>query len=193
MEKVEVKVRCIAEWGGSSMRMVLMETIDRRTVFPVIIAENEAGYLTREWMGDEGMKRPGPYDLLSEMLKGFSIELREALIYHLSEGVFMTRMIFASEQHELEVEARISDAVIMAIRSHCPVYVLPEVLEKVGVSSNVLKRMEELVTDDGKESEPASEMSLETLERRLHEAVENEDFESASTLRDQIKALKGNG
>jgi bifunctional DNase/RNase len=105
----------------------------------------------------------------------------------------MTRMIFASEQHELEVEARISDAVIMAIRSHCPVYVLPEVLEKVGVSSNVLKRMEELVTDDGKESEPASEMSLETLERRLHEAVENEDFESASTLRDQIKALKGNG
>ncbi len=193
MEKVEVRVRCIAEWGGSSMRMVLMETIDRRTVFPVIIAENEAGYLTREWMGDEGMKRPGPYDLLSEMLKGFSIELREALIYHLSEGVFMTRMVFASEQHELEVEARISDAVIMAIRSHCPVYVLPEVLEKVGVSSNVLKRMEELVTDDGKESEPASEMSLETLERRLHEAVENEDFESASTLRDQIKALKGNG
>ncbi|MBR4340185.1 MAG: bifunctional nuclease family protein [Bacteroidales bacterium] len=193
MEKVEVRVRCIAEWGGSSMRMVLMETVDRRTVFPVIIAENEAGYLTREWMGDEGMKRPGPYDLLSEMLKGFSIELREALIYHLSEGVFMTRMIFASEQHELEVEARISDAVIMAIRSHCPVYVLPEVLEKVGVSSNVLKRMEELVTDDGKESEPASEMSLETLERRLHEAVENEDFESASTLRDQIKALKGNG
>ena len=193
MEKVEVRVRCIAEWGGSSMRMVLMETVDRRTVFPVIIAENEAGYRTREWMGDEGMKRPGPYDLLSEMLKGFSIELREALIYHLSEGVFMTRMIFASEQHELEVEARISDAVIMAIRSHCPVYVLPEVLEKVGVSSNVLKRMEELVTDDGKESEPASEMSLETLERRLHEAVENEDFESASTLRDQIKALKGNG
>ncbi|MBQ6667810.1 MAG: bifunctional nuclease family protein [Bacteroidales bacterium] len=193
MEKVEVRVRCIAEWGGSSMRMVLMETVDRRTVFPVIIAENEAGYLTREWMGDEGMKRPGPYDLLSEMLKGFSIELREALIYHLSEGVFMTRMVFASEQHELEVEARISDAVIMAIRSHCPVYVLPEVLEKVGVSSNVLKRMEELVTDDGKESEPASEMSLETLERRLHEAVENEDFESASTLRDQIKALKGNG
>ena len=193
MEKVEVRVRCIAEWGGSSMRMVLMETVDRRTVFTVIIAENEASYLTREWMGDEGMKRPGPYDLLSEMLKGFSIELREALIYHLSEGVFMTRMIFASEQHELEVEARISDAVIMAIRSHCPVYVLPEVLEKVGVSSNVLKRMEELVTDDGKESEPASEMSLETLERRLHEAVENEDFESASTLRDQIKALKGNG
>ncbi len=193
MEKVEVRVRCIAEWGGSSMRMVLMETVDRRTVFPVIIAENEASYLTREWMGDEGMKRPGPYDLLSEMLKGFSIELREALIYHLSEGVFMTRMVFASEQHELEVEARISDAVIMAIRSHCPVYVLPEVLEKVGVSSNVLKRMEELVTDDGKESEPASEMSLETLERRLHEAVENEDFESASTLRDQIKALKGNG
>lgn len=190
---MEVRVRCIAEWGGSSMRMVLMETVDRRTVFPVIIAENEAGYLTREWMGDEGMKRPGPYDLLSEMLKGFSIELREALIYHLSEGVFMTRMVFASEQHELEVEARISDAVIMAIRSHCPVYVLPEVLEKVGVSSNVLKRMEELVTDDGKESEPASEMSLETLERRLHEAVENEDFESASTLRDQIKALKGNG
>ena len=190
---MEVRVRCIAEWGGSSMRMVLMETIDRGTVFPVIIAENEAGYLTREWMCDEGMKRPGPYDLLSEMLKGFSIELREALIYHLSEGVFMTRMVFASEQHELEVEARISDAVIMAIRSHCPVYVLPEVLEKVGVSSNVLKRMEELVTDDGKESEPASEMSLETLERRLHEAVENEDFESASTLRDQIKALKGNG
>ena len=147
---MEVRVRCIAEWGGSSMRMVLMETVDRRTVFPVIIAENEAGYLTREWMGDEGMKRPGPYDLLSEMLKGFSIELREALIYHLSEGVFMTRMVFASEQHELEVEARISDAVIMAIRSHCPVYVLPEVLEKVGVSSNVLKRMEELVTDDGK-------------------------------------------
>ena len=193
MEKVEVRVRCIAEWGGSSMRMVLMETIDRRTVFPVIIAENEVGYLTREWMGDEGMKRPGPYDLLSEMLKGFSIELREALIYHLSEGVFMTRMVFASEQQVLEVESRISDAVIMAIRSHCPVYVLPEVLEKVGVSSNVLKRMEELVTDDGKESEPASEMSLETLERRLHEAVENEDFESASTLRDQIKALKGNG
>ncbi|MBP5395585.1 MAG: bifunctional nuclease family protein [Bacteroidales bacterium] len=191
MEKVEVRVRFVAEWGGSSMRMVVMETVDRKTVFPVIIADSEAHSLTREWMEEE-LKRPDPYDLLAEMMKGFALRMQEALIYRLSEGVFYTRMVLVSEQQVLELESRVSDAVIMAIRGHCPVYVVPEVLEKVGLPSRMLKQVGDLLTNEAEKPEPASEMSVETLEQRLQEAVENEDFESASLLRDQIRALKGN-
>ncbi|MCR5189957.1 MAG: DUF151 domain-containing protein [Bacteroidales bacterium] len=190
MEKVEVRVRFVAEWGGSPMRMVVMETVDRKMVFPIIIAENEARILSHEWVEDE-LKRPDSYDLLAETMDGFSIHMQEALIYRLSEGVFYTRIVLVSEQQVLELESRVSDAVIMAIRGHCPVYVVPEVLEKVGIPSQMLKSVGNLSASEMEKHESVSEMSVEKLEQRLREAVENEDFESASILRDQIKAKKG--
>lgn len=193
MAKIEVRVRCIAEWGGPSTRMVVMETIDGKTLFPIITAENEANYLNREW-SDDKVRRPIPYDLIEGMMSAFHVSLREVNIYRLFEGVFYTRMLLASETEVTELEARVSDAVILSIRSQCPVYVEEDVLERVGVSSDVLHLSSSPEHDaDDSSGNPVAEIPLERLEKMLQEAVESENFELASTLRDRIRALKGNG
>lgn len=191
MRKVEVRVRCVAGMGGSDMRMLVMETVDGKTVFPVITGEHEACYLHRQW--DDDVRRPMPYDLIESLMNGFGVRMQEACIYRLFEGVFYTRIMFSSETGSLETESRVSDAVILASRNRCPVYVDEEVLKRVGIPSRMLGPS---VSADSVKAvdvnDPLDGLSPEKLERLLEEAVECENFELASLLRDKIKSLEKN-
>ena len=193
MQREEVRVRYIAEWTGSSMRIVLIETADGKTYFPIITAAGEADYLN-QICSREDSKRPTPYDLVEGLMEAGGFHLQEVYIYKVFEGVFFTRLQLVSEERQLALESRVSDAVILAIRNHCPVYADKEVLERVGVASSRLKFSPAFASHaEGDSPAPQGDQSVESLERMLQEAVEKEDFESASSLRDRIRELKGNG
>ena len=173
------------------MRMVLMETMDGETVFPIIVADTVADYLNR-MCADEDNRRPTSYDLMEGLMKAGGFCMKEVFIYRLVEGVFYTRLQCVSEERELALAARVSDAVILAIRNHCPIYIDAETLERVGVSSGKLKFSTSEVDEGDDFSDPDAVQSLESLECKLHEAIEKEDYETASMLRDRINGLKGN-
>ncbi|MBO4282804.1 MAG: bifunctional nuclease family protein [Bacteroidales bacterium] len=191
MRKVEVHIKYIAEWNNATARMMVMETGDGKTAFPIIIARAEADCLLQE-LDAHAVRRPQPHDLMVSLMENFRIQLKEVYIYKVHEGIFYTQMQVASEERTEVIESRASDAVILALKRQCPVFVDSEVLEKVGVPFRFLSAMEDKGAEDGLQPEDAEggEKSLETLERMLEEAVETENFELASTLRDEINARK---
>lgn len=182
----------VTDFGNINARMVLMQTVDREISFPVIVAENEAIQLMYA-MTSNKFQRPQLYDLMVGLGEGCNVKMEEAYIYRLNEGVFYTRICYVSEEtgRRIELESRVSDALILSFKYDCPVYIDSGVLERVGLPTSVLEKS--LAEDDENEGkEPESDVTLlPKLEERLHEAVETENYEEAARLRDQISKLIG--
>ena len=133
------------------------------------------------------------HDTWQNMLDELGTQIEKVLIHRLVNGVFYAS-IYARNEHgaQLIFDSRPSDAVALAVRVDCPIYVLASILEQAGITEK-----EERIAD-GVEEEFAEEgTSLETevdsitlLEKQLEEAVENEDYELAARLRDKLDKLK---
>jgi len=181
MAQVEITINYVAEWTDKSARVLVLQTKDKMKSFPIIIAENEAFNLVKE-IEQIQLKRPQTHDLIYNILIDFNIQINYVQIYNLMEGIFYTRINCALEDKELNIESRVSDAVILALKYKCPIYAEDFILERVGTSSDALEE-----TTPEEESHPnLSNKSIKELEIILQEAVQNEDFEYATLIRDEI-------
>jgi hypothetical protein len=98
---------------------------------------------------------------------------------------------------EVKIDSRTSDAVALALRFRCPIYTTEDILSKAGI---VLESDEMKGTEKGTPEKKAgasgtssfSQYTLQELEELLNEAVQNEDYEKASVLRDEINNRKKN-
>jgi bifunctional DNase/RNase len=109
----------------------------------------------------------------------------EILIYKFHEGVFYSKIICEKDNAITEIDSRTSDAIAVGVRFNAPIFTLSTILEEVGGTEDL-----DLDFDDEDElDEVINEMeaiSLEELNAQLAEAIENEDYELASKLRDEI-------
>lgn len=139
--------------------------------------------------------RPLTHDLFVRLTESFHIRVKEVLIYNLLEGVFYAKLICDDGIREVEIDSRTSDAIALAVRYGCPVYTYEFILEAAGIKMEDEHPSEEHVeekTTSSRKKEPTSlaEMSIEELERSLKEAIENEAYELASQIRDEINRRK---
>lgn len=178
MAKVEIKINYIAEWTDKSARVLVLHTKDESISFPVIISENEAFNLIKE-IENLQLKRPQTHDLLYNMMNHFNIKLQSVYVYNLVEGIFYTKMYCVNPEQNIEIEARVSDALILALKYNCPVYIEDTILEQVGMPKDN--------KEDEDDKSNLSHKSIEELEEILQEAVDNENYEYASYIRDEIK------
>ena len=172
------------------------ETSDNQLTFPIIIAEAEAQSLMKE-LENISAKRPQTHDLLCNMMDAFHIVLQEVYIYKLVEGIFYTYLLCETEGEMVSLDSRASDAVIIALKKGCPVYVDSSVLEKVGLPSASIGNEEEeaealnagfvAATDPGAAGD-YSRKSLDELSALLQDAVDIEDYELASVIRDEMNS-----
>jgi bifunctional DNase/RNase len=185
MAKVEIKVSCILNWNSDYARMLVMQTMDNQTSFPIIIAENEAICLLKEL---EKMKtqRPLTHDLLFATLQSFDIQIKEVYIHNIVEGIFYTQIRYEKDNEYVEVDARPSDAIILAIKSKAPMFVEESILDKLGKNIEILPPT---LSDNQETEEDLAMLSREDLEKKLLQAVEIEDFETASKIRDALKIM----
>jgi len=119
----------------------------------------------------------------------FGIELKEVFINKLSEGIFYSELLFDREGEMARIDSRTSDAVALALRYKCPIYTTPEILEQAGIILEDKADMldPEVETDTASEPSGLSSKSAEELNMLLEEAVTNEDYETASEIRDELK------
>jgi bifunctional DNase/RNase len=148
----------------------------------------------------ENMKpsRPLTHDLFKNFAETFGIKLNEVVIYNLVEGIFYAKLICARDNNEVEIDARTSDAIALAVRFGCPVYTFEFILNSAGII------MEEDVAKGESSKETALQTSKETpkvaedyqkktpdeLKDLLQKALEREDYERASKIRDEINRRK---
>ena len=161
---------------------------DRR--LPIIIGNAEAHAIVVV-LENMTPSRPLTHDLFRNFAETFNISITEIIIYNLKEGIFFAKLICRDDTgNEHEIDARTSDAVALAIRFGCPIYTFEFILAQAGVvfESEEPKQTSKSAKVTVPVNVPAfKQYSLEELHNQLNSALENEDYELASKIRDEIK------
>lgn len=158
---------------------------------PIIIGGFEAQAIAIEL---EKMKptRPLTHDLFKNFADHFGIVITEVIINKFEEGIFFSKLLCSTADGVTEIDSRTSDAVALAIRFKCPIYVYSNVLEEAGIVMGDIDDNEDIKEDDvfGGEKMSFEDYLSEELEDMLKKAVAEENFEEASKLRDEINRRK---
>ena len=130
--------------------------------------------------------RPLTHDLFKSFAQAFNVQVREVVIYNLQEGIFFAKIVCERDGQVSDIDARTSDAIALAVRFNCPIYTFESILSSAGILSDELgDDLEEELEEESTEGE-FQKMTLEELDQAIQEAIDNEDYERASQLRDEI-------
>lgn len=193
MQEIEITVKGLSYSQGKSgaYALILAERGPNARKLPVVIGGAEAQSIAVALEKSIAPPRPMTHDTWQIMLGELGAQVQKILIHRLVNGVFYASIYVRNEEGaELIFDSRPSDAVALAVRLEAPMYVLESILEQAGITET-----EEHIADmtsEGEEEKATDEIpdKRETLEQQLEEAVENEDYELAARLRDQIDKLK---
>ncbi|TXF79104.1 bifunctional nuclease family protein [Chryseobacterium sp.] len=172
---------------------LLLEHEETNVKLPVVIGNFEAQSISLGLEKDIHPPRPLTHDLFSKFVTQANYELVSVIIYQIVDGVFFSNINFKnkSNNEEMIMDARTSDAVAMAVRFDAPIYTTQQVLDEAGI----LLELDVPPTEDGDAEEfPSGEnlsnVSLEELQKLLEIAVKDEDFDAALDLQEEIKRRK---
>ncbi len=187
MAKVKLKVLGLSysQTQSGAYALVLAEEKGERRI-PIIIGGFEAQAIAIEL---EALKPPRPltHDLMVNFAMAFKIELVEVNIHRLEEGIFYSELLCDNGSTRIKIDARTSDAVALAIRFGCPIYTTEAILDKAGI---ILPVDDKIRTDKSEKAPKATskfgQYSVGELQQMLDKAIENENYEEASQLRDEI-------
>ncbi len=181
MQKIELHILAIAnsENQPQNFVIILKEAGGKRRL-PVVIGGYEAQAIALA-VEEIQPTRPMSHDLFKNTMDAAGADLREVIISDLSDGIFFATMIWElSAGRVIEVDARTSDAIAMAVRFHCPIYVNASILDEAGIEVDPLGG-----ASSGSES--IGEMTDQLLHDKLNEALAQENYEQAAAIRDELK------
>jgi uncharacterized protein len=191
MNKIALEIITIAPSVAQNQSYaVILGEIKGKRRLPIVIGMSEAQAIA---MAMENMTpgRPLTHDLIKNILTTFDTIIKEVLINNLLEGVFYAQLICDKDGEEYIIDSRTSDALAMAVRFGCPIYIYSHIMDSAG--------MEYVESGDEDESEEPQDMFQEEepsdygiytskeLDALLKEALENEDYEKAARVRDEMK------
>jgi bifunctional DNase/RNase len=192
MEKVQVVVLGLAAHSSSNNAYALyLKEVEGKRKFPIIIGAFEAQSIALEL---EGVRPPRPmtHDLIRTIIESLSASLAEVYINDLQDGTFYAKLIF--DNIGLEIDARPSDAIAIAVRCNTPIYVNKDILEETSIidtseNENKIFDSEEDIGFPEPLKPKKTETPVEMLQRQLDEAIKNEEYEKAAQLRDELKRI----
>ena len=191
MEKVKLEIIGLSysQTQSGAYALVLAEAGGKRRL-PIIIGGFEAQAIAIE-LEKMTPTRPLTHDLFKSFAVAFSIEVKEVLIYNLIEGIFYSKLICEKDGLVTEIDARTSDAIAIGVRFNCPVYTFESILASAGIlldenATDEISMLEDETKIEEVEEETPENLSVQELEKQLNEALENENYELASKLRDLI-------
>jgi bifunctional DNase/RNase len=148
----------------------------------------------------EGMvpNRPLTHDLFKNTLDIFHVELKEVIINNLLEGVFYARLICLKDGEIVEIDSRTSDALALAVRFSAPIYTYEFILDAAGVElhdsgdeeEEAYAEMEPTSSGSGSKAPRLSDYRIDELEQLLEDVLNDEDYEQAARIRDEINRRK---
>lgn len=138
--------------------------------------------------------RPNTHDLIINMLGELDMRVLHIVINDIIGHIFYARIVLQTEDGIVELDARPSDSIAVAIRAKCPIYMNEKVYNEAAVV--IGEESSETQSEEAAEasaSSPPEEMALSDLERikvSLQKAVDEENFEEAAILRDKLRDLQ---
>lgn len=180
--------------SAGAYALLLKEIYGSRRL-PIIIGQAEAQAIALEL---EGIKPPRPlsHDLMKSIIDNLGGTLLRVLINELRENTYYAQLVIDLSSLNIEIDARPSDAIALAIRAQAPIYVSDSVMDSASFiptteQNPFLAEGEELISHES-ESLKTKEAKIASLQEKLRSALENEDYERAVVLRDEIKKMSIN-
>ena len=173
---------------------LILSEIEGERKLPIVIGTNEAQSIAIAIEKEIKPPRPLTHDLFKNFCVRFDIKIKQVIIHKLVDGVFYSSVICEREGIEEIIDSRSSDAIALAIRFEAPIYTYENILKKAGVVLKIEKEIDEksllkeLFSDESSEKLETDfkEKSTKELEELLKIAVQNENYESAAKIRDEI-------
>ena len=188
MEKIKLNIAALSysQTQNGAYALILNEEEGNRRL-PIVIGSNEAQAIAIE-LEKMTPSRPLTHDLFKSLCTNYKIKVTEIIIYNLVEGIFFAKMVCELNGEVSEIDARTSDAIALAVRFECPVYTYEFILESAGIvaeeesTDTSLERIEKPLSTNN----PFSKDSDDDLQAKLDEALDVEDYEKASKIRDEL-------
>lgn len=188
MKKVRLDIMALSHSVTQSHNyaVVLGEENGKRRL-PIVIGGFEAQAIA---VALENMtpNRPLTHDLFKNTLDSFAIELKEVVINNLLDGIFYAQLICIQDGNVMQIDARTSDAIAMAVRFACPIYTFEFIMESAGVILDEEEKARK--TPVRPKTTSIEDMNVQSLEKLLDEALQKEDYEKAAQIRDIISNKK---
>lgn len=195
MEKIECEILGLSSSPatGGAYALLLKEVFGNRKL-PIIIGQFEAQAIALEL---ESIKPPRPmtHDLIKAIIDNLGANVNEIIITELKDNTFFAKIVLEVASLTNEIDARPSDAIAVALRVGCPIFVSDAVMDTAAFTPS--NEIPDLSTDESPETpdtmpEPPStskEAKIASLQEKLRQALEIEDYEKAAKIRDEIKRM----
>jgi len=200
---VEAEIWTVAQTDQGNVVLVRPKGSD--LAVPIFIGQLETQSILIG-MGGVEVPRPLTHDLLLNLLSSLQAEVTRIEIHDLREGTFYARILLSAENRDLVIDARPSDAIGIAVRALCPVFIAESVIEEAGISVNLVAGLQAAEAEAKAEAAKAkegpaaaqelgvvpasSEGEAARLKGELEKAVAEEDYEKAASIRDKLRELE---
>lgn len=135
-------------------RVLFLREIQGDRHLPIWIGEFEAQAIVLEMQGMTP-QRPLPYDLMMGILSDLDARVARIVVNDLSHDIYYARIVIERAGEFFEIDSRPSDAIAVAVRAHCPIFVDDTVMERAGVSITEEDGSEAAVNDDSGRRPPS--------------------------------------
>ena len=194
MKKILLEIAGLlnSQTQSGAFTLVLSDEENGRRL-PILIGFSEAQAIAMV-IDNMTPQRPLTHDLFKNFATAFSIQLSEVIIYSLKEGVFYAKLICTDGNLTQEIDARTSDAVALAIRFNCPIYTFESIMSQAGIAMDEeqqksKRKFAEVQKPEKKKPKPSADFasqSIDELNELLNLAIQDEAYERASRIRDEI-------
>jgi bifunctional DNase/RNase len=193
--KLDIVGLSYSQTQSGAYALVLGEINGRRRL-PIIIGSFEAQAIAIE-IEKMTPSRPLTHDLFKSFAEAYHIMVQEVIIYNLVDGIFYSKLICSDGKKMMEIDARTSDAIAVAVRFDCPIYTYEFILSSAGIviEGNDFVYLEN-ITETPEEVTPVQSasgfagLSIDELKTKLQEALTEESYERAAKIRDELNRRK---
>ncbi len=195
--RLNIKGISYSQTQNGAYALILSE-VDGERKLPIVIGAFEAQSIAIALEKEIRPPRPLTHDLFKNFADRFDVVIKQVIIHKLVDGVFYSSIICERDKIEEIIDARTSDAISLALRFQAPIFTYKNILDKAGIHLKGNTDPEKYTEDDEvlmdeimleEESDSTNDLkkqSLQELHTQLEQAVNNEDYELAAQLRDEI-------
>ena len=202
MEIVELKIQGISYSDNTSgaFALILQETNGSRKL-PIVIGGFEAQAIAIGLEKKIKTSRPLTHELFKSFADKFGIKLNHIIISKLKDGVFFSNIVCENNDDIIKIDSRTSDAIALSIRFKIPIFVKKDILDEAGFDDDEKYSEEINFTDNNffkdensdkshKKSKDIKKISTNNIKKMLENSLQNEDYEMAAKLRDELNSRK---
>jgi len=195
--KLDIVGLSYSQTQSGAYALVLGEISGRRRL-PIIIGSFEAQAIAIE-IEKMTPSRPLTHDLFKSFADAYHIKVEEIIIYNLVDGIFYSKLICNDGKKQVEIDARTSDAIAIAVRFDCPIYTYEFILSTAGIViegndfvylENINETPEEKTVSATASPAGFTTLSIDELKSKLQEALFDEAYEKAAKIRDELNKRK---